>query len=88
MVPSMADVETAKPRATRAPQSVQGAAMEKARKRAGLTKSQVAKTLGVNRNMVGLWEHNGDLKLSIALRLADLYGVTLDQLVGRSPLPD
>lgn len=54
------------------------------RKEKGLTQSDVAKKLNVSPQAVSKWE-NGDSMpdLSLLLPLAELYGVTVDELLGR-----
>lgn len=65
-----------------------GRCLAVARERARLTQDVVASRLEVRRPTIGAWEAGGAEPLAVdLLRLADLYGVTLDQLAGRAPLP-
>lgn len=53
-----------------------------------MTQDAVAARLDVRRPTISAWEAGGAEPLAIDLQhLADLYGVTLDQLTGRAPLP-
>ena len=58
------------------------------RRRAGLTQDAVAERLLVRRPTVSSWETGGSEPQGLDLAaLADLFGVSLDQLTGRQPLP-
>ncbi len=52
----------------------------------GLTQPQLADTLGVSRQAISAWE-SGKSKPSMSRlwQIADLFGVSLDELVGRTP---
>lgn len=65
-----------------------GRCLRAARAFAGESQAGAAAALGVTRNTVGLWER-GEREPSAVdlLALATLYGVTVDALVGRAPLP-
>jgi len=56
------------------------------RERAGLTQTQVADSLGLDRSAVCKWE-NGVSKprADSLLKLADLFHCTIDELYGREP---
>lgn len=58
--------------------------LREARKSKGLTQIEVAKHLGVNQNTYSYWE-NGKTKIDneSLKKLADLFGVTVDYLLGR-----
>jgi transcriptional regulator with XRE-family HTH domain len=59
-----------------------------ARERAGLSQAAAAEALGLHRHSFINWEGGATEPLADdLLRLADLYGLTLDQLVGRQALP-
>lgn len=50
----------------------------------GFTQKSLAETIGVNESTVTGWEGNGgSIGLEEAWRIADLYGISLDQLAGR-----
>lgn len=54
------------------------------RKQAGYTQRQVAEEIGVDSGTIGGWElGDGAVGFEQAWRLADLYGISLDQLAGR-----
>ena len=58
------------------------------RKEKGLTQSEVAERLSVSPQAVSKWENGDSLPdISLLLPLAELYGVTLDYLMGREPEP-
>lgn len=50
----------------------------------GFTQKSLAGAIGVNESTVNGWEGNGgSIGLEEAWRIADLYGIPLDQLAGR-----
>ena len=58
--------------------------LKKLRKAKGLTQEEVGNKIGMNFRVYGTYEREfRELPLSIAIKLADLYDVTLDELVGR-----
>jgi len=59
--------------------------LKAAREAAGLTQAYVAERIGVTRQAVGQWEsgESSPNPQTLAL-LADLYGVSVDDLLGRS----
>ena len=62
-----------------------GLRLREARKRAGLTLERVAERLGVSRQTVSHWEQGRQWpSLEYARALADLYGVSVDSLMGRT----
>ncbi len=57
------------------------------RKAAGHTRPQMAEALGISQSTVISWEHQQRMpSLDMLIKLADLYQVTTDELLGR-PLP-
>ena len=55
----------------------------------GYTQRSLATTIGVNESTVNGWEGNGgSIGLEEAWRIADLYGISLDQLAGRDIMFD
>ena len=53
----------------------------------GFTQKSLASAISVNESTVGAWEGNGgSIGLEEAWRIADLYGISLDQLAGRDIL--
>lgn len=64
------------------------------RKRAGLTQAEVAEKINYSDKAVSKWERGEGLPdLAVLVRLADLYGVTLDYFVSahegeKTPVPD
>ncbi len=54
------------------------------RKQAGLTQREVAEQINVDPGTLGSWElGDGAIGLEQSWRLAELYGISLDQLAGR-----
>lgn len=65
-----------------------GSALSLARRRAGLDQRQVAEELGATQTTISHWETGRRTPdIVTAELLAGLYGLTLDELVGRVPLP-
>ena len=61
-----------------------GQALLKAREAAGMTQTQVEEALGLLKPTVSQYESAArEPKLSRLLELADLFGISLDELVGR-----
>ena len=54
------------------------------RAKKNVTQREVAEAIGANQSTVGMWEQRAGVSLEDAWRLADYYGVSLDQLAGRS----
>lgn len=48
-----------------------------------VTQREVAEAIGANQSTVGMWEQRAGVSLEDAWKLADYYGVSLDQLAGR-----
>lgn len=59
------------------------------RKKQGLSREAVARELRISSKTYERYEKNErDPAAPLLVQLADFFGVTLDQLVGRAPLPD
>ena len=59
-------------------------AIKKMRNRAGLDQKDAADALGITVRRYGGWEREErEINLRDAIRLADLFGCTLDELAGR-----
>lgn len=59
------------------------------RKARGLSRETVARALEISSMTYQRYEKNlRDPTAPLMVKLADFYGVTLDQLVGRDPLPE
>lgn len=59
------------------------------RKRRGLSREAVARALEISAMTYQRYEKNlRDPAAPMLLKLADFYGVSLDQLMGREPLPE
>lgn len=53
----------------------------------GYTQKSLATAIDVNASTIGAWEGNGgSIGFEEAWRIADLYGISLDQLAGRDIL--
>lgn len=68
-------------------------ALRRARRWKGITQEALAallRTMGATTatNTVQRWERTGSIKLDDAMLLAMTYGISLEQLAGRAPLPD
>lgn len=56
------------------------------RKRAGLTQVEVAKVLEISIDTLWRWETGaGEPRLSDMLKMSELFGCTVDELIGKNP---
>lgn len=53
------------------------------RKERGETQRELADAIGVYQTAVSKWENSGRMNLENAIKVADHYGVSLDELSGR-----
>ena len=54
------------------------------REQLGLSKLELAKKIGTTHQNIGRWEQGEVLpNIDFCVRLADFYGISLDELVGR-----
>lgn len=53
------------------------------RAKKNVTQREVAEAIGANQSTVGMWEQRAGVSLEDAWKLADYYGVSLDELAGR-----
>ena len=61
-----------------------GEALKEQREKSGLSQSMVARKINTSHQNVGRWESGKVLpSIDFCVRLADLYGISLDELVGR-----
>lgn len=61
-----------------------GEALKEHRERLGLSQSMVAKKINTSHQNISRWESGKFLpSIDFCFRLADLYGVSLDELFGR-----
>lgn len=59
------------------------------REKAGLSQKYVALTIGIKPSSVSLWESGNTFpSIDNLIKLADLYNVTVDELLGRSTARD
>lgn len=54
------------------------------RAKADISQSELANKTGFNQSTIGMWEQRAGISLENAWKLADFYGVSLDELAGRS----
>ena len=60
-------------------------ALKECRKRKGLSQLQVSIIMETTQHQISKWENGQqDITLGKAIKLADLYQVTLDELAGRT----
>jgi len=72
----------------RKPTSVFGAQLIALRKARGMTQSQLAQAIGVNQSTVSYHEAIADMPAGeIVVKLAQVLGVTTDELLGAKPPP-
>lgn len=57
--------------------------IEAERSRNGLTKSDLAKVLGVDRKTLCKWMKNGAIPANKLLKMAEIFNVSTDYLLGR-----
>ena len=61
-----------------------GEALKEQREKLGLTQSMVAKKINTSHQNISRWESGKILpSIDFCVKLADLYGVSLDELIGR-----
>lgn len=61
-----------------------GEALREQREKIGLSQSMVASKINTSHQNVSRWESGKNLpSIDFCVKLADLYGITLDELVGR-----
>ncbi|MDE6585433.1 MAG: helix-turn-helix transcriptional regulator [Clostridia bacterium] len=61
-----------------------GEALKANRERKGYTQLGLAKATGLKQQMISWWEAGKGLpNIDFCVKLADFYGITLDELVGR-----
>lgn len=65
-----------------------GQIIREKRKEKGLTVIKLAEIIGASKNTISNWEHDRTQpSLFVADALADAFGCSLDELVGRKPRP-
>ncbi len=56
-----------------------------ARKRTGMSQTEVARRLGIDQSAVAYWETGKSIPRALMLvKVADLYDCTIDELMGRT----
>lgn len=61
-----------------------GEALKYQREINGHTQSSLAKATGLKQQMISWWEANKGLpNIDFCVQLADFYGITIDELIGR-----
>ncbi len=62
-----------------------GEALKYQREINGLSQSELAKKTGLKQQMISWWEAGKGLpNIDFCVKLADFYGISLDELIGRS----
>ena len=62
-----------------------GESLKYQREQNNLSQSELAKKTGLKQQMISWWEADKGLpNIEFCIKLADFYGITLDELVGRS----
>jgi len=62
-----------------------GEALKQQRKLNGLTQKQLSEATGIVQPNISAWENNiYSPNIDFCVKLADFYGITLDELVGRN----
>jgi transcriptional regulator with XRE-family HTH domain len=64
-----------------------GARLKELRERAQVSQAGLAAAVGVSPRTVQYWESNRTFDIEVAVKLADAFGITLDELVGRGKPP-
>lgn len=60
-----------------------GEALKYHREVNGLTQSELAKSTGISQENISRWESNKVIpNIDFCVRLADFYGITVDELIG------
>ena len=63
-----------------------GEAMKNQRQACGLNKSELAAKTGTSEQNIGRWERGEVMpNIDFCVRLAEYYGITVDELIGRAP---
>lgn len=63
-----------------------GTELKQHRELHALSQAQLAKETGLNQQAISLWETNKRTpSIENCVTLADYYGITLDELIGREP---
>ena len=61
-----------------------GEALKYQREITGLSQSELAKATGLKQQMISWWEAGKGLpNIDFCVKLADFYGISLDELIGR-----
>ena len=61
-----------------------GEALKYQREQRGLTQSKLAKETGLKQQMISWWEAGKGLpNIDFCVKLAEYYGITVDELIGR-----
>lgn len=63
-----------------------GKNLKEQREQNGLSQKRLAEMVGTSHQNINRWENNTVLpNIDFCVRLADYYGITLDELIGRKP---
>ena len=65
-----------------------GTALKQQREISELTQNQLAKATGISQQNISRWERNEKIpSILFCCQLADFYGITIDELIGRDIEP-
>ena len=66
-----------------------GDALKQQREQNGFTQNALAKATGLKQQLISWWEAGKGLpNIDFCVQLADFYGITLDELIGRNTKND
>ncbi len=61
-----------------------GDCLKEHREKRNLSQNELSKQCGISQQMISYWENNNGLpSIDFCVKLADFYGISLDELVGR-----
>lgn len=62
-----------------------GKVLKERRENAKITQKDLAKAIGISQQAISFFENDiNEPRIGICVKLADFYGITLDELIGRT----